>query len=438
MRAAAVIAVCLSALVLLGPAAAPGKDAGMDVAEALDWGGHLRVRGSLSDPGAGSRLDIPGGERLHDAAFEFRSKHRLDGSAAWQLDIHYEMIGLAGETRQANAAFLEQFPMAADFFQPDGASDERRLMDLTHVISGDPDHRVVHRIDRLAASLRSDRGSIRIGRQALTWGNGFLFHPMDLFNPFSPTDVARDYKIGDDMVSFQAHTGRAGEIQLLYVPRRNPANGDVAWAASSAAGKFHTYLGSLEMDILAGAHYDDAVFGLGFTGYAGGAAWRLDATYTAMDDAHGKSGYGSICANMDYSWNWWGKNMYGWIETYYTGLGTSDYESLWTDPDNRQIFERLARGERFTLGRAYFDANLRVELHPLLNCDITLITNLRDHSGVLQPRLVWDLRQNLQVTAGVNCYYGGTDTEFGGIDIPMTVYEEAPADQIYLWVYLFF
>ncbi|MBS3756013.1 MAG: hypothetical protein KGY56_09975 [Desulfobacterales bacterium] len=77
-----------------------------------------------------------------------------------------------------------------------------------------------------------------------------------------------------------------------------------------------------------------------------------------------ESGYACVCANLDDSWVWWGKNIYGWIEYYYTGLGTDDYEAAWYDAG---LIARIGRGERFTLGRSYFDAQLRVELHPLVN-----------------------------------------------------------------------
>ena len=428
-KPARLLSAILLALCLLGP------PAHCESAFSLETGGHLRLRGSMSDPAAGSRLSLLNRDRLHDGAFEFRSKHAVRLKPAWQMELHYEIIGSAGETRQTNAFFADQYPAAGTFLTPDGTSDDRRLMDLTHVLTRHTDYMVCHRLDRLAVSARRNWGSVRVGRQALTWGNGFLFNPMDLFNPFSPTDVERDYKTGDDMAAIQAYTGATGEIQALYVPRRDPETENVELEESSAAAKYHTYIGSLEMDVMAGVHYDDVVAGIGWIGYVGSAAWRLDATYTWLDANSDRNGFASIAANLDYSWVWWGKNMYGWIECFYTGLGTSDYEDAW---QNRDLMDRIDRGERFTLGRAYFDAQLQVEIHPLLNGHITLITNIRDPSGAVQPRLVWDPVQNLQATAGANLYYGGSNTEFGGFDLPMLPFKEAPADNVYLWVSYFY
>jgi len=34
----------------------------------------------------------------------------------------------------------------------------------------------------------------------LSWGNGLVFSPMDIVNPFDPTAVDTEYKAGDDML----------------------------------------------------------------------------------------------------------------------------------------------------------------------------------------------------------------------------------------------
>ncbi|MCF8025486.1 MAG: hypothetical protein K9K82_08365 [Desulfobacteraceae bacterium] len=423
-----VLVACLVVLVLFC------HNARASLQEALDWGGHLRVRAETSDPENNSRLDILEKERLYDIGFEFRSKNSLDLSNAYRFDLHYEMIGTAGDTNEANTTFFDRYPGARRFLFSSGNADDRRLMDLTHIITDDNDYRIYHRIDRLALTYRRDWATLRIGRQALTWGNGFLFNPMDMFNPFSPTDIERDYKVGDDMITFQKYTS-AGEVQMLYAPRRDPATGNVAWDQSSAAAKYHRYVGGLEMDLMAGIHYEDFVTGLGLVGYIGGAAWRMDTTYTWLKDSKQRNGFAAFCANLDYSWNWWGKNMYGWIEYYYTGLGTDDYEKAFADED---IMERILRGERYTLGRSYLDTQLRVELHPLVNFNLTLIANTQDPSGLIQPHLAWDAKQNFQITCGANLYWGGPDTEFAGFDLPGLPVEQAPADSIYVWASFYY
>jgi len=427
LRATVLTALFVASIMCLCP---PGIRAGGFPGGYVDMGGHVRLRGAISCPADGSHGDILERERLHDGTVEFRSTNTVHLSPSWRLDLHYEALGTTGETGQATAALFSRYPLEKGLISIGDITDDRRLMDLSHVITEHDDYRVYHRLDRLVLTTQRDWGSLRIGRQALTWGNGFLFNPMDLFNPFAPTDVERDYKRGDDMVILQAYMGTDGEIQLLAVPRRNKA-GDIDGGESSIAAKYHSPLGNIEWDMMAGLHYDDYVIGTGLVGYLGSAAWRFDATYTWLPDDSTRKGFGSLCANMDYSWTWGSKNMYGWVEYSYTGLGTTDYGDTWKDND---ILGRIDRGERTTLGRSYVDTQVQVELHPLVNAYVTLIANLTDPSTVIQPRVTWNAAQNIQVTAGVTIYAGGRDTEFGGFDIPMLPFREEPADGLYLWV----
>ena len=401
-----------------------------------DWGGRLRLKGAVSFPENNSQLDFLHHDRLHDGAFEFRLKNHTGFNDWLNFDCHYELIGIDGETRKTRQTFLIQYPNAfGSLFMPGAVSDDHRVMDLTHIISSDTDSLLYHRIDRLAVSAVADWGSVTVGRQALTWGNGFLFNPMDLFNPFSPTDVERDYKIGDDMITTHVYTGNSGELQVLYVPRRNTENQDIEWDQSSVAAKYHLNIRAMDIDLMAGKHYEDDVVGIGFTGYLMDAAWRLDSTYTWLDAASDQSGFSSVVANLDYSWVWWNKNLYGWIEYYYTGLGENDAQKALTDPE---IIDRLARGERFTLGRSYINAQLQMEWHPLVNGFITIVNNTRDSSGIVQPRITVDPAQDFQIMCGGNIYYGKTKTEFGGLDLPGVALKEIPADGFYLWFSWYF
>ena len=202
-------------------------------------------------------------------------------------------------------------------------------MDLTDIIKEEDSWFLAQRLDRLYIALLGEHGSLRIGRQAITWGNGFVFNPMDLFNPFPPTAIDRDYKVGDDMINAQYSLKQFGDLQLLYVARRNPDNDEVEFDQASLAGKLHFALGTNEFDVLAAKHFEDHVIGAGSRGYLGNTAWRLDTTWTFLDDG---DDYLSLVANMDYSWVWFKKNFYGFVEYYYNGLGKNDYANMVRHP----------------------------------------------------------------------------------------------------------
>jgi hypothetical protein len=310
-------------------------------------------------------------------------------------------------------------------------SDARRLMDLTHVIEDGADGALYHRLDRLFLTVDRPWGSVRIGRQAATWGDGMLFNPMDLFNPFAPTDVVRDYKVGDDMVLALLPAGENGDLQIICVPRRNPASGVVEWDESAMGAKLRRSSGTTEWTLMAAKNYENLVAGAGAVGYIGSAAWRLDATWTMLPSESPSAGYLSAVANMDISWTRWDKNFYGFVELYYNGLGETDAADVQENPD---LAAALVRGEVFTLGKLYLTPHIGVELHPLFNVYATFINNLLDPSGVVQPRCVWSVTEDLEAMAGATVYWGGPGTEYGGFPIPGTDVSAVPADSAYVWL----
>ena len=401
------------------------------------WGGHTKARGTVSWPDDESIFHPVGAGAYYDGNIEARLKNKLFFGEWGYFETHYEAVISGGDTRNKRKELKGLFP---DLFK-DGfpishsLEDDRRFMDLTKTIEENDDLILSHRLDRLSLTLLPGWGVVCIGRQAVTWGNGLLFNPMDLFNPFSPIDIERDYKIGDDMVSTQFSINNLGDFQFLYVPRRDPVDGDVEWDQSSLAGKIHFSKGTTEFDILATIHYKDSVVGLGSAGYLGDAAWRLDVLWTFLDEDSDSDDYLSLVANMDYSWIWWEKNFYGFLEFYFDGLGNDRYPDAFTDPE---ILERLNRGELFTLGRTYLSCHIRVELHPLFNVFFTVINNLADPSGTLQPRATWDIAQNFQMTFGGNMVYGGRGTEFGGFKIPGTNFLNKAPNSAFLWLTHFF
>ncbi len=395
------------------------------------WGGHLRGRGLVSwpDPDA----VILDKDAFTDGVAEFRLKSKVYLGDRWDAEAHYEAFLSGGDTRRNATKMAEAFPGLASESGP--PTDDHRLFDLTKTVDSDDSGILYHRLDRLSLTWLPDWGAVTLGRQALTWGNGLIFNPMDLFNPFRPTDFNRDYKTGDDMALVRVRAATLGEFQFLGVPRRDPESRNLEWDHSSLAGKLHFTKGATEFDLMLARHYEDGVFGAGAMGYLFNAAWRADATWTFLDSASDRAGFLSVVANLDYSWVWKGKNFYGLIEGYYNGLGDDDYADALADP---AVSARLSRGEMFTLGRTYLAGQVQMEAHPLVNLCLLLIANPVDPSGVIQPRAVWDISQSLRCIAGASLYFGGPGTEFGGFSLPRADLKIAPAPQAFLWLTWFF
>jgi len=391
------------------------------------FGGHLRLEGSVSGYDDGSYFEPVGTDTGLDSLANVRLTDKLILSEKIYFEAHYEAFLKSGDTYKKQL-YLQKY------FDPSGI-DKRRLLDLTKTVKKTEDSVLWNRLDRLFFSIKPSWGDIIVGRQAVTWGNGLVFNPMDLFNPFTPSDTIRDYKMGDDLISVRFNTKFSGECNLLYVPRRDAITGKINFESSSVAGKFHFFAGDIEMDVMGGLHYNEAVLGLGGSGYLGNAAWRTDLVWSTLDDGRDKKGYFEFVANIDYSWAWLNKNMYGLIEYYHNGLGKNNYTTAMGDPEG---MERIDRGELFVLGKNYLSGQVQMELHPLFNIYLSVINNIRDPSGIIQPWAIWSVTQNSNLQFGASLFYGKKGSEYGGFLIPDTDFHTNAAPSAYVRLTYYF
>ena len=357
---------------------------------------------------------IPDNSVLHEISGsslqEYNLEVRLLAAARhdqWFFETHLQFISVFSET-------LDGFRDLPQIIFPGTGviNDDRRWFDLTHEIHNEGKNATVLRLDRLNVGYTSENTVIRVGRQAISWGNGLLFTPMDIFNPFDPTAVDREYKTGDDMLYGQYLFKSGNDLQLVTVVRRNPLSGDIEQDVSSLAVKYHGFIGGGEYDLLFSEHYGDHVIGVGASTGMGGAVWRGDLIWT---DTATKNVFSSVLG-VSYSWIAGARNWSGFLEYYYNGFGQSAGEYSVTElEDNPELIRRFARGELFNLGRHYLGASVTVELSPLVNLTPNVFINLRDPSALMQLVLGYDWKQDIQLLAALNVPVGADGSEYGGI-----------------------
>ena len=345
----------LTVLIIAGVAAADDAS--------YDFGGHTKLRLTGQTYPDDSLFRDLFGSSSADGAGELR----LDMSAKksrWSFNADYQLLGI----------YSKLLPLGAP-------SDERRLFDLTKTISDGTDNIWLHRLDRAWVGYSGDKVVVRAGRQALSWGNGLFFHPMDLVNPFDPTTIDTEYKTGDDMVYAQYLRDNGDDIQGAAVFRRDPLTGDVESDQGTTALKYHGFAGEREFDVLVGENYGDTVIGLGGVSSIGGAVWRADIVVTDAEDETRVE----VVTNLSYSWMWGEKNVSGSAEYYYDG------------DDN-----------------SYVAGSLMIEMSPLWMVTPTVIANADDPSGLVQLITQYSLGDNATFLGSVNVPLGGNGTEFGG------------------------
>lgn len=374
----------------------------------MEIGGHTKFSlTGQSYPEQSVFRDLVGHDSL-DATGDLRLNFKINRER-WSVDAAYQLLALHGDSVELGRLL----PGGTDIFFPGLPNDDRRLFDMTHVIRDSGKTSLLHRLDRLVVGYTNEKAVVRFGRQALSWGNGLFYAPMDLVNPFDPATVDTEYKAGDDMLYTQYLRDSGDDVQGAYVIRRQPENGDVESGESTATVKYHGFLGEAEYDLLLADHYGDAVLGLGGGKSIGGAIWRADivATHTDIDT------YLQIVTNFTYSWNWFDRNMSGAIEYFYNGFGqrSGDYDSA-SLADNPDLLERVERGELFSIGRHYLAGSVLVEMTPLWSITPTVLANLAEPSGLFQLVTNYSVSDNMTFLGSINVPVGPKGSEFGGIE----------------------
>jgi len=371
-----------------------------------DYNGHIKYRSILTDYPSDSLFQ----EFIDDPAWDNAANLRLNGTAqkdAWSGRIDYQLFTLHGDSIK----FFQQHPGLG--LLPGGVPDDRfRVMDLTHIINESDGSVTGHRLDRFYFDHIAEQTVVRVGRQAISWGNGLFYNPMDFFNPFDPAAIDKEYKTGDDMIYGQYLQQSGNDWQAVWVGRRD-LQGDVTSRVTSTAAKYHAFIGEFEVDALLSQHYDDPTAAIGGVANAGGGIVRGDIVATNAETDNFLSGV----LNYSYSWIGFDKNMSGAVEYFHNGFGISDGDY---SPSNLarhpELVKRLARGELFTLAQNYIAAGVTIEMSPLWLFTPTLFTNLDDRSALLQLLSLHDIKQDMQLILALNLPYGKTGTEFGGID----------------------
>jgi hypothetical protein len=357
-----------------------------------------------------------------DARVIFGVKHDR-----WSFDTDYQLVGLYADRLE----FTREIPDELKILFPHLPDDNTRLFDLTHVFYDEGKSALFHRLDRLAVTYTADQFVMKFGRQAISWGNGMVFTVMDIFNPFDPAAVDREFKTGDDMLYGQYLQSNGNDLQGVMVFRRDPITGDVESDQGSLAFKYH-HMGSIsEFDGLLAQHFGDTLVGGGANVSLGGSVLRGDAMVTFTDD----DPVFSLVTSLSHSWTWGGKNVSGVVEYFYNGFGQSDgcysFDCL---ADNPELLKRISRGELFNLGQHYVALSSMIEVTPLFLLTPNVFFNVADPSALVQVVFQNDLKENLLLWSAINLPVGANGTEFGGAatQIPGVYLSSGPSASIQL------
>lgn len=393
MRAA--LALALSALFGCGAAVAEPVHGRLQIQDQFAADGSQSLANAL---GARTRNDVLGDLRLSWSPHWGR----------WSFDSAYRIAFDAGDTPRLTAlqnglALFPAAPPATWWNSSNTFIHERRLT-------------ATQRIDRLSLAYTTTHWVARFGRQALTWGAGLVFRPMDLFDPFAPNATDTEYKPGTDMFYGQYLFDDGSDLETVIVPRPAHQGGGPTANASSFALRFHTTVEDHQTTWLIARDHGDMVAAIGVNGALGGASWNTEIVPTFVN---GGGTYVSLLANISNAGTLWARDIVYFVEYFRNGFGLDGNGYALTDLPE-PLIDRLLRGQTFDTGRDYLAAGAQLQWTPLLKIAPTMIVNLNDRSLYLLGQATYSLSDNLNLIAGGQLPVGPARTEFGGIALSGT------------------
>ncbi len=273
-----------------------------------------------------------------------------------------------------------------------------RLAPLNWQIARDGDtFEYRHEIDRALVTIQPEWGTITAGRQAIGFGRGVLFSAVDVFAPFSPLEVDREWRRGVDALRIEYRTTPLSALELTAVFGER-------WEDSALLARFRGYLGEVDGELIAGKRGEDEMLAATFSAALGGAAVHGEA---AVFHTPEEQPYGSLFGKKDlvaklvlgssYTFNV-GNGLTVLGEYHYSGFGLKDAENAIRQIRNEAFIMRYLRGDSQILGQHALALQASYPFNETLLGSWLVLGSLGDGSGMLVPSLVWSATQSTTVT----------------------------------------
>jgi hypothetical protein len=278
---------------------------------------------------------------------------------------------------------------------------------------------VTAELDRLF--VRWDRPGFRLvaGRQAITWGVAYLWPVLDLFAPFAPQRIDRDYKPGVDAVRVTVPLGDFSEVDLVAAGQGQDLPDDF-----SAGGLARFNAGTSDFGVMAGSFHTDTVVGGFVTTDVEGTGLRGEVSFTESGDSEDseidRERFVRATVGVDRQLT---ATLTLTAEAAWNGYGADDP----SDYPRIAVSDRVQRGEVNSLGRSYAGVSLAWQVHPLVTASAAVLGNLGDSSVLIQPTVSWSVSNT--VTALFGLFWGVGD----GLDAEGRLQSEYGAAPTSVW-----
>jgi len=283
------------------------------------------------------------------------------------------------------------------------------LFNLTSTLSSTATGSVTNTIDRLSISYTTNNLVLRVGRQAITWGSGMVFHPGDIVAPFSPNAVDTSYKAGADMVYGQYLFDNGADIQVIAVPRAATLGGPIAFNSSTYAVRARSNFGVLDGSLMYARDRGDNVAAASLSGPLGEASWNAEYVHWTLASGAVHPSWLFNISNYGTLGDW---NISYFAEYFHNGFGVGSGVTLAALPAS--LTKRMATGQVFYAGQDFLSLGGNIAMTADLSLAPNAIISLMDGSTLAGLTINYTLGDNTNLVFNYVHPFGGDGTEFGG------------------------
>lgn len=283
----------------------------------------------------------------------------------------------------------------------------------------------MHEIDRALVAMHPEWGQVIIGRQAIGLGRGVLFSAVDIFSPFSPLEVDREWRRGVDAVRIERRISDTSSVEVIG------AFG-YTWEKSALLARARGYLGDIDGEVMFGRRGEDTILGGTMSAIVGDAEFHTELAFFKTPErqpdggiSHNDREVGKLVVGGSYTFNI-GNGLTFLNEYHYSGFGLKDIENATIWLNQKDFLERILRGDTQILGRQALAHQLSYPFTMNLNGTLLVLHSPLDGSGVVSPSLAWDFSQSASfvgsffVPWGHEPSRGRIKSEYGGT--PLTLF----------------
>jgi hypothetical protein len=253
-----------------------------------------------------------------------------------------------------------------------------------------------HEVDRALIALHPAWGEVTMGRQAIGLGRGVLFGAVDVFAPFSPLEVDREWRRGVDGIRIEYRATDTSSVEFLG------AFG-TSWDDAALLGRARGYLGDVDGALIIGKRAEDIMYAGTLSGALFDAEIHLELALFRTRKDHPDGGLfgeddliGKAVLGGSYTFDV-GDGLTVLAEYHYSGFGLEDVKDAaerFMDSDFR---ERYLRGDTQILGQHALAIQLSYPITDEWNSSLLVFQSPVDGSGLAAPSLHWDVAQNFSL-----------------------------------------